>query len=165
MKLSKINMVNFRNYSNAVINFGKNMNVFVGDNAQGKTNILEAICYLALTKSHRVGTNPNIIMFNKKKAQIKGVVKKKNIIGANPYVHVVGCSEWLTNCARKSILKNRVECTIYNGTSYQLTHLLENGHLTRNGKKVPAIKHIEPVEQKCIKEYQKNVETIIKNGG
>lgn len=42
-------------------------------------------------------------------------VKKKNIIGANPYVHVVGCSEWLTNCARKSILKNRVECTIYNG--------------------------------------------------
>lgn len=61
--------------------------------------------------------------------------------------------------------KGFVECTIYNGTSYQLTHLLENGHLTRNGKKIPAIKHIEPVEQKCIKEYQKNVETIIKNGG
>lgn len=61
--------------------------------------------------------------------------------------------------------KGFVECTIYNSTSYQLTHLLENGHLTRNGKKVPAIKHIEPVEQKCIKEYQKNVENIIKNGG
>ena len=65
MKLSKINMVNFRNYSNAVINFGKNMNVFVGDNAQGKTNILEAIYYLSLTISHRVGTNPNIFMFGK----------------------------------------------------------------------------------------------------
>lgn len=80
MKLSKINLVNFRNYSNAVINFGKNMNVFVGDNAQGKTNILEAICYLALTKSHRVGTNPNIIMFGKNNCKITGTVKKEKII-------------------------------------------------------------------------------------
>ena len=73
-------MVNFRNYSNAVINFGKNMNVFVGDNAQCKTNILEAICYLALTKSHRVGTNPNIIMFGKNSCKISGTVKKEKII-------------------------------------------------------------------------------------
>lgn len=56
------------------------MNIFIGDNAQGKTNILEAITMLALTKSHRLGTNPNIIMFNKKKCQIKGVVKKDKII-------------------------------------------------------------------------------------
>ncbi len=61
--------------------------------------------------------------------------------------------------------KGFVECTIHNATNYQLTHLLEKGHLTRTGKKVAAKKHIEPVEQKLIKEYQKNVETIIKNGG
>ena len=47
---------------------------------EGKTNILEAITMLALTKSHRVGVNPNIIMFNKKKAKIKGVVEKDGII-------------------------------------------------------------------------------------
>lgn len=56
------------------------MNIFIGNNAQGKTNILEAITMLALTKSHRVGINPNIIMFDKKKAQIKGVVKRDRII-------------------------------------------------------------------------------------
>lgn len=56
------------------------MNIFIGNNAQGKTNILEAITMLGLTKSHRVGVSPNIIMFNKKKAQIKGVVKKNKII-------------------------------------------------------------------------------------
>lgn len=56
------------------------MNIFVGDNAQGKTNILESITILALTKSHRVGINPNIIMFNKKKSKIKGVIKKDKII-------------------------------------------------------------------------------------
>ncbi len=62
------------------VEFGKHMNIFVGNNAQGKTNILEAITILALTKSHRVVNNPNIIQFNQKKCQIKGVIKKDNII-------------------------------------------------------------------------------------
>jgi DNA replication and repair protein RecF len=56
------------------------MNVFVGDNAQGKTNILEAIYYLSLTKSHRVGTNPNIFMFGKNSCKISGTVKKDKIV-------------------------------------------------------------------------------------
>ena len=56
------------------------MNIFVGDNAQGKTNILEAITFLALTKSHRLGVHPNVIMFDKKKAKIKGVVQRDKII-------------------------------------------------------------------------------------
>ena len=56
------------------------MNLFIGDNAQGKTNILEAITMLALTKSHRIGISPNIIMFGKNKCRIEGVVKKDRII-------------------------------------------------------------------------------------
>ena len=80
MKISKINLVGFRNYSNVTVSLGKNMNIFVGDNAQGKTNILEAIAILALTKSHRVGSSPNIIMFNKKKCKISGTVKKERIL-------------------------------------------------------------------------------------
>lgn len=80
MKINKINLVGFRNYSNLSLSLGKNMNIFVGDNAQGKTNVLEAITILALTKSHRVGTSPNIIMFGKKKCKISGVVKNDKII-------------------------------------------------------------------------------------
>ena len=80
MKITKISLVNFRNYSNLTINFGNNLNIFVGDNAQGKTNILESIIILALTKSHREGVNPNIIMFNKKKSKISGNVKNDGII-------------------------------------------------------------------------------------
>ncbi len=56
------------------------MNIFIGENAQGKTNILEAIEMLALTKSHRLSVSPNIIKFHKKNCQIKGVVKKDRII-------------------------------------------------------------------------------------
>lgn len=80
MKIRKINLTNFRNYFNLVINFGPNMNIFVGDNAQGKTNILESIVILALTKSHRIGASPNIIMFGKNKCKLEGVIKKDKII-------------------------------------------------------------------------------------
>ena len=80
MKITKLNLLNFRNYSKQVISFDKNMNIFVGDNAQGKTNILEAITILALTKSHREGNNPNIIMFNKNKCKISGNIKNEKII-------------------------------------------------------------------------------------
>ena len=80
MKIDKINLVNFRNYSNTTINFGNKMNIFVGNNAQGKTNILEGIIILALTKSHRIGVNPNIIMFYKKKCKVRGIVRKNKTI-------------------------------------------------------------------------------------
>lgn len=58
-----------------------------------------------------------------------------------------------------------VHTTIYNATNWQLTHLLEKPHLLRNGKKSKPKVHIEPVEQKCINDFQKKVEQIIKNGG
>lgn len=85
MKITKINLLNFRNYDKIDIKFNDTMNIFVGNNAQGKTNILESIVILALTKSHRVGVNPNIIKFNKNKCDIKGTVKKKNIISKLEY--------------------------------------------------------------------------------
>lgn len=68
---------------------------------------------------------------------------------------------------RVKIEKGRgfVNCTIYNATDYQLTHLLENGHLTRNGKKTTPIKHIEPVHDECCDEFEKSVENIVKSGG
>lgn len=69
--------------------------------------------------------------------------------------------------------KGFVHATIYNATDWQLTHLLEKEHVIRNqygewGTYSPTksgTKHIEPVEQECIKEYQKEVEQVIKNGG
>ncbi|MBP5694006.1 MAG: HK97 gp10 family phage protein, partial [Bacilli bacterium] len=58
-----------------------------------------------------------------------------------------------------------VDCVVYNSTSWQLTHLLEKSHLTRNGGRTKAFVHLKPVEEKYVNEYIKNVEQIIKNGG
>ncbi|MBR3210365.1 MAG: DNA replication/repair protein RecF [Bacilli bacterium] len=80
MKIGNLNLVHFRNYLKLNLTFGQKMNIFVGDNAQGKTNILEAITILALTKSHRIGVNPNIIMFDQKKCKIAGSIKKNRVL-------------------------------------------------------------------------------------
>lgn len=58
-----------------------------------------------------------------------------------------------------------VESIVHNATDYQLTHLLEKPHLKRNGGMTTPIVHIAPVEQKAVKQFEKDVENIIKNGG
>jgi hypothetical protein len=52
---------------------------------------------------------------------------------------------------------------IYNATNYQLTHLLEHGHVKRDGGRTQAIPHIGPVEEKIVKEFEKRVERAIKS--
>ncbi len=80
MFLSKINLYNFRNYRKVSVQFGSKMNILIGHNAQGKTNILEAISILALTKSHRGGCEANLIKSGEEKAIIKGRVKTGRIL-------------------------------------------------------------------------------------
>ncbi len=80
MEIKKINLINFRNYEKLEINLNKGMNIFIGNNAEGKTNILESIIMLAITKSHRTTNENEIIKFNKEKAKIKGKVKIDKIV-------------------------------------------------------------------------------------
>ena len=59
--------------------------------------------------------------------------EKRKLIGENPYVHVVGCSQWITACARESLLAERVEKTICNGIDLDIfkpyqTDVYENLH-------------------------------------
>ena len=73
MILRKINLINFRNYRKININFDKNINIIIGDNAQGKTNILESIYFLALTKSYRT-IDMNLINHESDFTKVKGEI-------------------------------------------------------------------------------------------
>ena len=63
MVLTNLQLKNFRNYDNLDLSFEKKINIFIGNNAQGKTNILESIYVLSLTKSHR--TNKDLYLIKK----------------------------------------------------------------------------------------------------
>lgn len=79
MILEKIELRNFRNYSKATINLSDNINILYGKNAQGKTNILEAIYVLGFTKTHNSILDTNLIKNGEKYCSIKGTLKNKNI--------------------------------------------------------------------------------------
>lgn len=76
--LRKIKLINFRNYKKLSLNLDKKINIFIGDNAQGKTNILESIYFLALTKSYRT-VDQNLIRKEAAAAKVNGEIKDKSI--------------------------------------------------------------------------------------
>ena len=74
MKLQKIYLKNYRNYDDILLELNNNLNIIIGDNAQGKTNLLESIYVLAVTKSFLSINDKNLINFNSRYSIIKGIV-------------------------------------------------------------------------------------------
>ena len=78
MWIKNIKLVNFRNYEKQEINFKKNINIFYGENAQGKTNIIESIFLCSLGKSFRTNKDNEMIKFNEEDAIIEINYQKKD---------------------------------------------------------------------------------------
>lgn len=77
MYLKELSIKNFRNYDEATLELGQEINVFYGDNAQGKTNIIEAIYFLALAKSHRTSKEKELIKIGNSFSLVRGTVKHR----------------------------------------------------------------------------------------
>ncbi|MCI8273844.1 MAG: DNA replication/repair protein RecF [Clostridia bacterium] len=76
MWINEVNLTNFRNYSNQKIKLQKNINVFFGENAQGKTNIIESIFLGSIGKSFRTKKEKELIKFNEENAVVDISFKK-----------------------------------------------------------------------------------------
>lgn len=79
MFIESLALQNFRNYDSAEINFSNGINILYGDNAQGKTNVLEAIYMLATTKSHRGSRDKEIIRFESDESHIRAEINKNDL--------------------------------------------------------------------------------------
>ena len=78
MKIKQIKLINFRNLENVELNFINNINIIIGGNGAGKTNILEAVYLNSLTKSFRANNDIELIKFNKDFLTIKTIIKENS---------------------------------------------------------------------------------------
>ena len=78
MYVKKIKLHNFRNYDEQEIELNKNINIFYGDNAQGKTNIIESIYLCSIGKSFRTNKDNELIKFNENMAEVFLEYEKKD---------------------------------------------------------------------------------------
>lgn len=79
MIIKSIELADYRNYDCLSLQFDKGTNILYGDNAQGKTNILEAIFVAATTKSHRGAKDKEIVAFGKEEAHIRTYLEKEGL--------------------------------------------------------------------------------------
>ncbi len=72
MRLQRLRLQHFRNHTSSTFEFGNGTNLFLGDNGQGKTNILEAISYLCLTKSFYASGDPVVLQIGSDFFEVEG---------------------------------------------------------------------------------------------
>lgn len=79
MIVKSLELKDYRNYFNLNMNFSSGTNILYGENAQGKTNILEAIYLCGTTKSHRGSKDKEIVNFTEDEAHVRVIIEKNDI--------------------------------------------------------------------------------------
>lgn len=77
MHIENLKLTNYRNYESLQLQFSQNINVFIGENAQGKTNVMESIYVLAMGKSHRTSNDKELIRWSADYGKIEGELSKR----------------------------------------------------------------------------------------
>ncbi|MFW6377238.1 MAG: DNA replication/repair protein RecF [bacterium] len=78
MYLEKINLINYRNINNLLLDLSPNLNILIGNNGQGKTNLLESIYLMGTATSHRSSVDKELINWDKEKALVQILLNKKD---------------------------------------------------------------------------------------
>ncbi len=106
MYLDHFTVKDFRNLEKLDMEFDPNVNIFVGNNAQGKTNILEAIYFLALTRSHRTNSDSELIRFGCEYATLLGKVHKNQVeINLRVAIAKKGKKVWINRIEQSKLSK------------------------------------------------------------
>lgn len=87
MRLTSLNLRNFRTYEKLNVSFHDKFNLIYGDNAQGKTNLLEAIYHICAARSFKAAKNEELIKFGQKDSGIKGeIISERGLDEINIYI-------------------------------------------------------------------------------
>ena len=161
MKLAHLKLKNFRNYASLSMELDSGVNLIVGDNAQGKTNLLEAVVYLSQGSSYRTRKEEELIRWNQDFARLEATIQ-----GTDRETELVYAL--FRGSRRRQIMKNGVKQKSAAGTEGILTTVLfcpEDLQLLRAGAAVrrrfldSAISQLRPQYKKAISDYQKLYES------
>ena len=97
MIVKNISLINYRNYEKVDISFDEKINYFIGNNGQGKTNLLEAILFLSLTKSHRINDDKKLIKYNSPFTKITSLINDEEDKKMEVIIHQSGKSLSINN--------------------------------------------------------------------
>ena len=90
MKINKLRLINFRNYEEVEVEFSKGVNIILGDNGVGKTNLVEAIDFLTIGKSFKTNDEKEMIRFDQDFARINLEILRKDRINVQCVVSKAG---------------------------------------------------------------------------
>lgn len=156
MYIENIRLINFRNYRSLNIKLNKNTNIFIGKNAQGKTNLLESIYMCATGKSFRTNRDREIINLNKDEAYIGANIKTDRI---NKFIEIK-----MERNKQKRIRINKIELKNFKELNSGLNvvvfspddlKLIKDGPIERRNFLDTSISQIKPVYKHNINRYNK----------
>ncbi|QQZ09456.1 DNA replication/repair protein RecF [Heyndrickxia vini] len=155
MYIEELELKNYRNYESLSMSFENKVNVILGENAQGKTNVMESIYVLAMAKSHRTSNDKDLIRWDEEYAKIKGRIKKQS--GSTPL-------ELVISKKGKKAKYNHIEqskLSQYVGNMNVVMFAPEDLHLVKGSPQVRRrfidmeIGQVSPVYLHDISQYQK----------
>ena len=156
MNVESIRLINFRNYNNLNIKLNNETNIFIGNNAQGKTNLLESIYICATGRSFRTNRDKEIINLNKNQAYIGAKIK---VNGTEKFIEIK-----MDRNKQKRIRINRVELKnfreLHSGLNVVVfspddLKLIKDGPGERRNFLDASISQIKPIYKHNINRYNK----------
>lgn len=155
MIIKRIRLKNFRNYKNAELSLGSSGNIFMGENAQGKTNIIEAAYMCAFAKSFRTHNSSDMIMIGCEEAEIMaeveigGIDKKISIVLLKNGKKIIKKNNKIIR--RTAELLNNLVVVVFSPEDLRI--IKENPEKRRNfiDKEISQIK---PAYYECLKRYK-----------
>ena len=158
MKMSKLRLKDFRNFKDLEIKFSDRLNIFIGDNGQGKSNLLEAIALLSLNESFRYADNDNLIRFNQSAAFIEGDLDR-NGLDYKVKTQILKSRKnttWNDKKVTQSSIREQFSCVVFSPESLSFIKEASDERRTLIDE---ALISVDPVNANLVADFRKALKT------
>ncbi|MFN8845886.1 MAG: DNA replication/repair protein RecF [Bdellovibrionales bacterium] len=158
MIIKNLRLKDFRNFSNLNVEFSNRLNLLIGQNGQGKSNLLEAVSLITLQDSFRYTENENLICFSKPQSIIEAQLEK-NGLDFNVKMQILKSRKnilWNEKKLSSTQIQEHVSCVIFSPESLSS---IKEGSDQRRQLVDQAVQSIDPLGTNLISEYRKALKT------